>query len=125
MTEHVTNSERMNAFLSALAAGNEGPLMSPAAQSNSSSSLHLINQEKNRRREMILIYGEAAEIFEDSLASFATKIVLYFQKILKEHEPFYHNAVGEALSKLVEHTLCKLSDDDIVASVQSILRIFY
>lgn len=85
----------------------------------------MINQEKNRRREMILIYGDAAEIFEDSLASFANKIVLYFQKILKEHEPFYHNAVGEALSKLIEHTVSKLSDDEIVATVQSFLRIFY
>lgn len=74
---------------------------------------------------MILIYGEAAEIFEESLASFSTKIVLYLQKILKEHEPFYHNAIGEALSKLTEHTLNKLGDEDLIKSVQGILRIFY
>jgi hypothetical protein len=52
MTEHVTNTDRMNAFFSSLAADNK----------------HNINQ--NQRKEIIKLFGLAAEIFEESLASF-------------------------------------------------------
>lgn len=50
----------------------------------------MIASEKNRRKEMIKAYGEAAEIFEESLTTFVPKLVQYFQKILKETENLYH-----------------------------------
>ena len=53
MTEHITNTDRMNAFLSAL-----------------SMSDTKYNTNKGHRKEIIKIYGIAAEIFEESLMTF-------------------------------------------------------
>jgi len=78
MTEHITNSDRMNAFLSALA--QEGNATAPGY--------------KNQRREMIKLYGIASEIYEDALITFVQKMVLYFQKLLKENEPHYHQTIA-------------------------------
>ena len=54
MSEHVTNSDRMNAFLGALS----GP--------GDKTSPNNISQ----RKEMIKVYGSAAELYEESLLSF-------------------------------------------------------
>ena len=53
MTEHITNTDRMNAFLSAL-----------------STSDTKYNSNKGQRKEIIKLYGIAAEIFEESLNTF-------------------------------------------------------
>jgi hypothetical protein len=47
MTEHITNTDRMNTFLSSI----------------TNEKVH----NKNQRREMIKLYGTAASIFEESL----------------------------------------------------------
>lgn len=52
MTEHITNTDRMNAFLAALASDNR----------------YNVNQQQ--RKEIVKVYGAAAEIFEESLLSF-------------------------------------------------------
>jgi len=61
MTEHITNSDRMNTFLSAL-----------AQEGNPASTGY-----KNQRREMARLYGVAAEIYEESLITFVQKIIFY------------------------------------------------
>ena len=55
MTEHITNTERMNAFLFLLQEHNE-------------------HMKINHRRELLKIYGSAAEIFEEALVPFLPKI---------------------------------------------------
>lgn len=67
MTEHITNTDRMNTLLSAF--GNDTKY----------------NLNKNQRKEIIKLYGVAAEIFEESLTTFVPKLVLLFQKLLKEN----------------------------------------
>jgi hypothetical protein len=41
-------------------------------------------EDLKTRLRMISVFGEAAEIFEESLTPFLPKILLYFQRILKE-----------------------------------------
>ena len=74
MSEHVTNSDRMNAFLAALA----GP-----GDKNSPNN-------KSQRKEMLKIFGSAAELYEESLLTFVVKIALHLAKVIKENEPAYH-----------------------------------
>jgi hypothetical protein len=61
MGEHITNSDRMTAFLGALA----GP-----GDKNSPNN-------KSQRKEMIKIYGLAAELYEESLLTFVLKVALH------------------------------------------------
>lgn len=75
MTEHIINTDRMNTFLAALTGLTN---MNISTQGGSGGTSQLIASEKNRRKEMIKIYGEAAEIFEESLITFVSKIVQYF-----------------------------------------------
>jgi hypothetical protein len=65
MTEHITNTDRMNSFLFMLAEHNE-------------------HMKINQRKEMIKIYGQAAEIFEEALTPFLPKIMGYLEKKIKE-----------------------------------------
>ena len=58
MTEHVTNTDRMNAFLFALSESNE-------------------HMKLSHKKELIRIYAEAAEIFEEALLPFLSKILGY------------------------------------------------
>jgi hypothetical protein len=90
MTEHIINTDRMNTFLAALSGLNNNI----STQGGSGGTSQLITSEKNRRKEMIKMYGEAAEIFEESLITFVPKILQYFQKILKESETLYHVPVA-------------------------------
>ena len=61
MGEHITNSDRMTAFLGALA----GP-----GDKNSPNN-------KSQRKEMIKIYGLAGELYEESLQTFVLKVALH------------------------------------------------
>ena len=65
MTEHITNTERMNAFLYML-------------------QEHTEHMKINHRRELLRTYTAAAEIFEESLIPFLPKITGYLEKKLKE-----------------------------------------
>lgn len=65
MTEHITNTDRMNAFLFMLSEHNE-------------------HMKINHKKELIKIYGNAAEIFEEALVPFLPKILTYMQRKLKE-----------------------------------------
>ena len=67
MTEHITNTDRMNAFLFMLSEHNE----------------HMKIQSK---KELVKLYGTAAEIFEESLLPFMQKILTYLQRRLKESD---------------------------------------
>lgn len=68
MTENITNTDRMNAFLFALSESNE-------------------HMKPNHKKELIKLYSVAAEIFEDSLIPFLPKILTYLQRKLKEQDP--------------------------------------
>lgn len=108
MTEHITNSDRMNAFLGALAHDNK------------------YNANKNQRKEIIKLYGIASEIFEESLATFVQKILMYLQKILKENQEYTQSSVAWSLGKVVANITSKLSNlDDKVAQVDSVLQILF
>ena len=52
---------------------------------------------------MIKLYGQAAEVYEESLVTFTQKVVLYLQKLLKENEAYYHQSIAQSLGKLVKH----------------------
>lgn len=58
MIEHITNTDRMNAFLGAVADNR-------------------YNTSKNQRKEVVKLYGIATEIFEESLCTFSGKIILF------------------------------------------------
>ena len=122
MTEHVINTDRMNTFLAALSGLNNNI----STQGGSGGTSQLITSEKNRRKEMIKVYGEAAEIFEESLITFVPKIVQYFQKILKETEQLYHVPVAQSLGKLIFCVVSKIEhEDDKLDQTKQILRAFY
>lgn len=55
MTEHVTNTDRMTTFLQMLSETNE-------------------HMKPHHKKELIKLYGQAAEIFEDALLIFLPKI---------------------------------------------------
>jgi hypothetical protein len=61
MTEHITNTDRMNAFLFMLQEHNE-------------------HMKPNQKKEIIKLYGVAAEIFEEALIPFMSKILAYLQR---------------------------------------------
>jgi hypothetical protein len=58
MTEHITNTDRMNSFLLMLSEFND-------------------HMKPNQKKEMIKLYGEAAEVFEESLLPFMPKVLGY------------------------------------------------
>jgi len=58
MTEHITNTDRMNAFLLMLSESNE-------------------HTKPHHKKELVKLYGVAAEIFEEALCPFFPKILNY------------------------------------------------
>lgn len=78
MTEHITNTDRMNAFITMAAEVNE-------------------HQKPNQKKEMIKLYGMAAEIFEESLIPFMPKILTYLQRKLKDNDALLHVAISDSL----------------------------
>ena len=89
MTEHITNTDRMNAFLQALASDTK------------------YNMNQNQRKEIIKLYGVAAEIFEESLVGFTQKIICYLLKLLKENQDFLHFTIASATGKIVKFIVNK------------------
>jgi len=91
MMNDITDTDRMNAFLNALADHNE----------------HMKTQQK---KEYIKIYGVAAEIFEESLIQFLPKILGNLQKKIKEETIQMHSAVSDTLGQLELNILDKVED---------------
>ncbi len=71
MTEHITNTDRMNAFLFMLSESNE-------------------HMKPHHKKELIKLYGIAADIFEEALIPFMPKILTYLQRKLKENDSALH-----------------------------------
>ena len=66
MTEHITNIERMDYFLNSLCPKNTKNI--DIKGENDAGYIQM-------RQHMTLIYGEASEIFEESLQNFVDKII--------------------------------------------------
>lgn len=88
MTEHITNTDRMTAFLYMLQDHNE-------------------HMKAAQRREMIKVYAAAAEIFEEALLPFMPKIHGYLDKKLKDCDTQLHLVISESLGALVHYLLGK------------------
>ena len=58
------------------------------------------------KRQLIKLYGTAAEIFEDALIPFFSKIQGYLEKKLKEGDVQLHLVISESCGQLV-HSLFK------------------
>jgi len=82
MTEHITNTDRMNAFLFALQEHNE-------------------HMKPQQRKELIRFYATAAEIFEEALVPFMPKVLGYLQRKLKENDTLLHGPVSDSLGAMV------------------------
>lgn len=93
MTEHITNTDRMNAYLLMLQEHNE-------------------HMKPNHKKELIKLYGSAAEIFEEALLPFMPKILTYLQRKLKENDTLLHGVLSESLGSLVHHVLKKIENLD-------------
>ena len=107
MTDHITNTDRMNLFLYTISEQNE-------------------HMKSSQKKEHIKLYGLAGEIFEDSLLPFIPKILNYLQKKLKEGDQHMHVPVSDSLGILVHHVLKKVPTmDDCVENLSSILRLVF
>jgi len=107
MTEHITNTDRMNTFLSAL-------------------SDNRYNLNKNQRKEIIKLYGIASEIFEDSLVTFVHKIIMHLQKLLKENLDFIHYSIASSLGKIVFNITSRIQNsEELLDQTNLILRILF
>jgi hypothetical protein len=82
MTEHITNTDRMNAFLFMIQEFNE-------------------HMKPNHKKELIKLYASGAEIFEEALIPFMPKTLTYIQRKLKENDPMLHTPLSDALGALV------------------------
>lgn len=78
MTEHITNTDRMNVFLQIISEFNE-------------------HMKPNHKKELIKLYGLAAEIFEEALLPFMPKILANIQKKLKDNDASMHVPISDAL----------------------------
>ncbi len=58
MTEHITNTDRMNAFLFMIQEHNE-------------------HMKPNQKKELIKLYATGSEIFEEALIPFMPKVLAY------------------------------------------------
>jgi len=80
-------------------------------------------EDLKTRLRMISVFGEAAEIFEESLTPFLPKILLYFQRILKELQPAFHEPLAEALKKLMTHVV-DLGSNDVLQLIRMVVANF-
>ena len=74
---------------------------------------------------MIKLYGKAAEIFEESLITFAIKIIGYLVRILKENEPQYHFAIAYSVGMVVKNVISKIdSPEEQAHNLSEVLKVF-
>lgn len=95
MTEHITNTDRMNAFWQHLS----------MESSNSDNKL-------SHRKEVIRCYGSAAEIFEEAIMPFLQKIIAQLVKKIKEQDSALHVQISESIGQLIHFVLgnCELEE---------------
>ena len=55
----------------------------------------------NHKKELIKLYGSAAEIFEEALLPFMPKVLAYLQRKLKDNDGLLHGAISDSLGALV------------------------
>lgn len=107
MTEHITNTDRMNAFLLMVQEFNE-------------------HMRLNHKKELLKLYSSAAEIFEEALQPFMPKILSYLQKKLKDGDPLLHQVISDSLGALVHHVLKKVEAlDELLDQVNPILKLLF
>lgn len=107
MMNEITDTDRMNSFLSSLSDHNE----------------HMKPQQK---KEYIKIYGLAAEIFEDALIPFVPKVISNLLKKVKEETCQMHAALSDTLGQLVLHLVDKVEDhDDKKELLETFLKLPY
>lgn len=54
-----------------------------------------------QKKELIKLYGTAAEIFEEALVPFLSKILTYLQRKLKDNDSLLHGPISDSLGQLV------------------------
>lgn len=107
MTEHITNTDRMNAFLFLLQDHHE-------------------HMKIAQRRELLKAYGSAAEIFEEALLPFLPKITAYLEKKLKDGDSQLHTVISDSLGQCVHYLLGKTdSIEEILNHFNPILRMIF
>lgn len=75
---------------------------------------------------MIKTYAHAAEIFEEALIPFLTKISGYLEKKLKDGDPNLHGVIAEALGVTVHFLLRKSeSIEELLSHFNPVLRIIF
>ena len=108
MTEHVTNSDRMNALFSALASDTK------------------YNVNRNQRKEIVKLFGAAAEIFEESLSTFVSKVVTLLQKLLKESQEYLHLSISWSMGRVINCITAKIESlDEGAAQTDQVLMQLY
>lgn len=88
MTEHITNTDRMNAFWSLLA---------------TESSHH--DAKPQHKKEVLKNFGKAAEVFEDALIPFIQKIFGYLFKKIRDQDSNIHSTVAEQIGQIIHFSL--------------------
>ena len=88
----ITDNDRMVIFLTSLANIDE-------------------HMNLNQMKEQIKQFGVSAEIFEDALVPFLSKILYFFHKRIKEEgSTRLHLVLGETLGQIVWNIIDKLPD---------------
>ena len=96
MTEHITNTDRMNVFLTALA----------------SDTKYNVNQRQ--KKEVVKLFSVAAEVFEDSLQTFIPKIVTLLNKLLQNQKDYLHFSVQQVVGSVVKYIINGIPDQELV-----------
>lgn len=105
MTEHITNTDRMNAFWLQL----------------STESSHQENKMPHKK-EIIKVYAAASEIFEEALQPFLQKLIASLLKKVKEGDAGLHVVVSDSVGALIQHVLASLELDEQVIEVDAALK---
>lgn len=90
MREHITDSERMTAFIYAISELHEPMSMS-------------------QKKEMLKLFGNLGEIFGENLLPFTSKIYGIFQKKFKDLDPQLNQAISDSFGTMVHFLLKNIS----------------
>ena len=84
------------------------------------------HMKPHHKKELIKLYGEAAEIFEDALLIFLPKIQGYLEKKLKEGDTQLHIAISDSLGSLVNHLFNKIEAlDHMLLNFNPVLKMIF
>lgn len=80
----------------------------------------------NQKKEYIKLYGEAAQVFEDALLPFISKIFGYVLKKLKDPDQTLHTTCADSIGLLVHHVLKNIENwDEKSNHLAEILKIIF